>query len=244
MAMTIDYLDVLLGNLDGDSSDFSSLSVRYDKNCKTIRVKYDFNQGKIKNVKMITSGENWLNIFKDFTPDQVSFETVKELLSRPSVKLRKDLKSYADQFHDDFVYEFLICIQAANAHNPKFPPAVKPRGGSPYPLNYENMWEIKNTAKQLYAYLLNLKKQPEKYAEKLSWLKKKYDLAEKDFKNLSKATMKIIQKEFGIYLAVESHQNFYRKYINTPDKSFQRIKKDRRIQAGDTPYIKKIFSNQ
>lgn len=218
---------------------------RYDKNYKTIRVTYDFGSGVIPKVKIIASPAQWFTFSNDL--DQITFEAIEPYLSkRLPKKTRTDLKKYSRTWPDHFIGDMFACIQCANFYNPKYPPATKARGGSPYGLNRLQMNEIRNTARHLYIYIqCNNKRPAEQQPILLDMLFEVYGLSNSDMQDVVIATMLIVEKAFDFQVDSSAYKadprdTFYKKYIAY--RPFSQIKKSQRIISGRSPFLTKIFA--
>ena len=244
--MTTDLIDLVINQIKEQVSSPPVPVVRYDKNSKKITVRYDFNDGRIKDVKLIAPREQWLAFF-DFDTEQITFETIACHLSRPSKKLVQELQEYASNNLDGFIGDVLFCINQADQKNPLYYPARKPRGGSPYDVG--NINEIRATARHLYVYLRhNLKKKNADSNPKLEKLFKHYGIDAHEDMDVKELTYIIINKTFKWEMDscadyVYPYEMFYRKYISLPGQTLKRILKLKRIQSGNSHLLEKIFSN-
>ena len=246
--MTTDPIDLAINKVRESLSSPPLSIVRYDKNSQKITVKYDFNDGRIQNVKLIATREQWL-LLSDFDPEQIIFGTIACFLSRPSKKLVRELQEYASNNLYWFVGDVLFCINQANQKNPLYYPARSPRGGSPYFKSIYDMNQLRQTARHLYIYLrYNLNKKNDVSNPKLDRLLKAHGIDKHKDMDVREITLIIIQKAFNWKLDshadyVYPYEMFYRKYISLPGQTLKRISNLKSIQSGNSHLLKKIFSN-
>lgn len=210
---------------------------------KTISVTYDFGaSGYIKSVKIIASREKWLNWH---WMESVSYEDIKDYLSRPSKKVKKALEDLYKQSPVIFNADFFNCVLYANAEaNPDFKTRVRARKPSRYNLTWHEKNKISNISIRLYDYLYNISKQKE--IDRPNYLKKflkayeikKYDIEERIFIEdvVRKVMSKYCKKDFG--------ERFWQTFVTDRPIS---IKQVRKIAPNPNPekdeYLKELFKD-
>jgi hypothetical protein len=199
---------------------------RYDKNSKRITVTYDFDYGGIRNVKLIASSEEWLQLeFLD--PKKIGYRVVDRILSRRTQnRKRLNLMRYAKELPDQFCQDVLVSIGEASKVNPlcvsrrkqkkeqrpfwlwgtksrtETEPlwlvGTKPRGGSPYGFSKGKMHQIRSTARHWYIFLgEHFDKKTKAYRRDVDHLLHSCGLNGSAIESPLKATMNIIQRVFG-----------------------------------------------
>jgi hypothetical protein len=174
--MTKEPIDLAIELLKNDIQEYQKrwAKPRYDSRTepKRISVDYWFGPWREFKAKLIASSEEWFELYKTIKPENVTFETIRPLLSNPSKQLLKDLEIYANQYPEAFAFEVYHCIGWVNAENPINPYARKPRGPLPYSwLTRRQRLFISRAAIKLYILLLDYKNAPEPVRKVLS---KKY----------------------------------------------------------------------
>lgn len=208
--------------------------VSRNRNNGKIKVIADFDFGNIPAVTLIASPEAW----EALATETVTFEN----FSRTIRLFRKDtgaLKTYAEQWPNDFDADVWRCVRAAMADASR----VKPRGGSLYDAS---LWPIQTAAQQFYVYLRLLKiHKPRGWRDRLDDLSEHYRVNRNDLRGL---VMAAIEKEIGFKMLTgrkDLHpdpDNFYAKYIYRRRSTLAWMHQSARIRAGDTPFLKWILS--
>jgi hypothetical protein len=228
------------------------MNPKYDKNKKTISLTKT-QEGEFPgiNVMFLAPAERWAELLNNGDFEQVAFEDIKPFLHGWMLpKDRQALKEYAERQPENFSSEVFACVLTAN-FNPANPnSATKPRGGSPYGLDKDQMWEIRACSKHLYLYMMvwrqEIKKQPEKLPRKLKQI---FDICNIKLPNRIRPailTLKIIEKTFGFKLmhnadfGVAPYETFYKYYIRWGG-GLKRLQGLQSIKAGRTEPLKKIF---
>jgi len=235
------FIDKIIENLKFDKT-IENLKrepiVKYNKNDKTISVKYTFDFGNIP-IKLKKDRESWLKHDPDTTsPNQITFEMIRPFLSlRTSKKAKKDLEKYFHEAPDCFIDDVSTCILHANKNNPLSQTSIQPRGKT-YDITLREMRKRRTTAKHLYLYLQKwLTKDEEKHPPELRKCLKRYNISRAEAKP-KLATMKIITKYFDFIF--RDSETFYQKYIVPPNGSLTRLKNSPYlvyIQEGRSPFL-------
>ena len=213
--------------------------VIYDKKRKTISVKYGFNDNAIP-AKIIAAREMWLKLWNDLDFDQVHFDTIEPYLSRPSKKTIETLRSYAREKPDYFSWDIYKCIEAANAHNPLYRPARKPRGGSPYGLSWSGMNKVKATAAHLYIYLDHIRKHPKnQWPPFLGRLLEAHEISPITLEADLPEVVRVIIS--GHYKIDFSQDRFYKTFIQESPISLNRLRSLNLTTSENNPFISPIL---
>lgn len=238
--MSKEFIETVLWQAFEELHNQEPPTVRYDKKRKTISLKYGFNHNTIP-AKVIAPREVWLEFWHQLDFDKVQFETIEPYFSRAPKKTIEALKSYAEQKPDDFSWDVFRCIESANAHNPLYRPARKPRGGSPYGLSWTEMNKVKAAAAHLYVYLDHIRKQPEdQWPPFLTRLLKVHGISPFTLKKDLSETVRIII--VGHYNIDFPQDRFYKTFIQESPISLEGLRTSTRTTSEDNPFISAIFS--
>jgi hypothetical protein len=208
----------------------------------TISVTSNFNSGEIKKVKLIATYEQWLGLY-NFDPEQNIYEAIEPYLSRPTKRVRNNLKQYAKTDPIGFANDVSVCVECANYENPEYRPAKKPRRLEHEKIDRHKMNEIRDTARHLYIYLKYWLNQPaNKRPEKLKKLVNRYGIVDFWFTNPKMATMYVITSRFDEIdiNKIDDTETFYKEYIACQPLS--NLNRSKRIKDGDSPCLNKILT--
>jgi len=92
--------------------------VIYNHKKKTVSVKYDFALGLIKKIKIIASGNEWLDFRQQAETGTISFETIEPYLYRPAKEKKIGLKQYSRNYPGSFLTDMLDCVKWSLTNNP------------------------------------------------------------------------------------------------------------------------------
>lgn len=233
-----DYLDSILTEIKETISNHSPPEV--NKTEKKISVTYDFDAGYIKKVKLIASKEKWLDLINEY-PENLAYDEVFPLLSRPSKTLRHKLKEYAEDRQNDFTTDVLICIDSANMSNPLFKLRVIPRK-NPYNLSHEEKNQITMIAVRLYLFLeragkISQKEWPDYFLKFMKGYKIK-PIGLKGHLDITEEVRKVIRDYFGID---NLGPRFWQTFVTESPVKLKAARALKPLTPDEDPLLKELF---
>jgi hypothetical protein len=120
--MPEDYFNLILSQ---SKSNFKQINnpptVVYNPRKKTVSVKYDFALGLIKKVKIIAPCRVWRDLWCRREKANISYETLKPCLYRPSKEKKRALRLYSRNYPGSFLADVLDCVKWSQTKNPLTP---------------------------------------------------------------------------------------------------------------------------
>jgi hypothetical protein len=117
--MTEDYFNLILSQTKTNFKQINNPpKIVYNRQKRTVSVKYDFALGLIKKVKIIAPCQVWLDLRNPGDSGSISFEVIAPWLYRPSKSKIKSLKQYSDHYPGSFWADVVDCVKWSQTKNP------------------------------------------------------------------------------------------------------------------------------
>lgn len=225
-------------------NDQPSPKVRYDNHTKKISVIHDFCFGTIPKVKIITSREDWFDIYHNIY--QQTFSSIQDSI-HPKGK-KEELKQYAEENLERFRDDLLIYATAAHSINPvqysrngRYS-VYKKRKSSHYDLSLREKNEVSNMAVRLYVYLYYDigKKSPKQWPSYVKRFLDAYGIPKSDLHRnvaLQGAVKGVMVKYFGLPFG----DRFWQTFVVESPIGLERVCKLKRINPEEDPFLKELF---